>query len=66
MWTVVLITCDKPTVDKLKQKFHEHSVMMRIKTVRSEESGAENCYEVMVPYAEISIAQDIIIEEEIN
>ena len=66
MWTVVLITCDKGIVDKIRQQFREQGVMMRVKTVKSEEVDADNCYEVMVPYAELSVAQDIIIDAEIN
>ena len=66
MWTVVLITCDKALVDTIRKRLRDKSVMMRINTVKSDNADDGECYKVMVPYAELSVAQDIIIEAEIN
>lgn len=66
MWTVIFITCSKKNVDKIRTLFRENSVLMRIRKVKNDSNSEECCYEILVPYTESAIAQDIIIEEEIN
>ena len=64
MWTVIFITCNNSTVQKIRQLFKTREIMVRVRRVN--ENGESGCYEVMVPYAEVSAAHDIIIEEEFN
>jgi len=65
MWTVIFITCDKNAVDSLRQKFREAEILVRVHSV-IDADAEDPCYEVMVPYAEAALAQDIIIEQELD
>ena len=66
MWTVIFITCSENAVDAIRRLFRENSILMRTRIISNDNTNEEQCYEILVPYTEIAIAQDIIIEEEIR
>ncbi len=65
MWTVVFITCDTEAVSGLRDKLTEAGILVRVVTVL--DNGEDDaCFKVMVPFAELNAAQDIIIDYELN
>ena len=58
MWIVVYVTQLEETADKLCEKFARNDIISKIR--RTEGGG----FEVLVPQAELSEAQDLIFELE--
>ena len=64
MWTVVYVTQKIQEVLKIKSTLGNNGVILRVR----ENSGSDNgvgSFEILVPAAELSIAQNLIIEAEI-
>lgn len=64
MWTVVYVAQKTQEVLKIKDILENNEIISRVRETKgsSEESGM--CFEIMVPAAELSIAQDLIIASE--
>jgi len=57
MWTVVYMAQNKEMADKLHAALSENGVLVKIKAI-----GDDNCYEILVPAAEVEEAHNIIID----
>ncbi len=66
MWTVVFISQDKDKIDNLVKILNDNSVMTMIKTTSEDDFGVGVAYEILVPQTELEVAQDIIVDTEIN
>lgn len=62
MWTVVYMARSREMAEKLKNALEQAALLVKIKPITSEISKSENCYEVLVPEAEVGEAHNIIIE----
>lgn len=61
MWTVVYVTQNKKAALAIKAALEKLGMLVKIKpTDRS--SADQNCFEVLVPYAEVSEALNVIID----
>lgn len=63
MWTVVYVTQEDKTAQKLVEILRENSILSRVRCIgrNSERQG----FEVLVPQPEVNSAQDIIIDNEL-
>lgn len=59
MWTVVYVSKDSSLIDKIKTELESKNILVKIKNVSQNQD--DECFEVMVPEAEIEKAHDIII-----
>ena len=63
MWTVVYVTQEDKTAQKLVEILRENSILSRVRRIgrNSERQG----FEVLVPQPEVNSAQNIIIDNEL-
>lgn len=61
MWIVVYVSASKYNVEKLVKALEENNIISRVRPTNSN----KNCFEVLVPQTELSIAQELIFEEEL-
>lgn len=64
MWTVVYMAQSREILDTIQSALDEAQILYRIKTVAQEAGGEENCFEILVPEAEVEQAHNIIIDIE--
>ena len=64
MWTVVYIAQSKESADKLYGLLDNTGLLAKVKPVAGG-TGAENCYEVLVPNTEVDQAHTVLIDAEL-
>lgn len=65
MWTVVYISQSTKTAQKLIDALSQNGIISKLRRARGEAEDKCGCYEVLVPNTELSVAQDLIIENEL-
>lgn len=60
MWTVIYITQDKETIEKLRKIFEEKEIIIRIREVNKDNSDS-SVYELLVPDSEIGQAHEVLL-----
>ena len=64
MWTVVYVTQKIHELEKMKKALTSGGIILRVRENLGSDD-MEGCFEILVPEAELSIAQNLIIESEI-
>lgn len=64
MWTVVYVAQKPQEVFRVKDILDKNSVISRIREGKDSDEENGMCFEIMVPSAELSQAQDLIIAAE--
>ena len=64
MWTVVYVAQKSQEVSKIKLILDENKIISRVRRGNDLTDEEGTCYEIMVPAAELSDAQDLILEFE--
>lgn len=65
MWTVVYVAQKSQEIFKIKAIFDENEVISRVRESKNSDEEHGMCFEIMVPAAELSVAQNLIIASEI-
>lgn len=66
MWTLVYMAQNKAVIDKLCSIFGENDIIFRNKVIAQEANDDGIIYEILVPDAEVAVAQEIIFDTEIE
>ena len=61
MWTSVYMTQNIETAKEVRLKIEAHSISVMLHKIAGTDGNAD-CYELLVPFAELSEALDIIID----
>lgn len=61
MWTAIFLAQDEVSANEVKNKFISNNILIKIKPIFNEESN-KHCFEFYVPYSELNIALDLIID----
>lgn len=61
MWTTVFIAQDKNSAAELKELFLTNGIIVKIRPIVNKDNG-ETTYEFYVPYAELNLALELIID----
>ncbi len=64
MWTVVYMAQDREMAAKIQRALEEEGILVKLKLIGKEAKGDDNCYEILVPAAEVEQAHNIIIDLE--
>lgn len=64
MWTVVYMAQGKEMASKIQQALENEGVLVKVKLIGKDANGNDNCYEILVPAAEVEEAHNIIIDIE--
>ncbi|OQB13920.1 MAG: hypothetical protein BWY15_01548 [Firmicutes bacterium ADurb.Bin193] len=64
MWTVVYMAQGKEMAMKIQKALEEGGVLVKVKLIGKDAGGNDNCYEILVPAAEVEEAHNIIIDIE--
>ncbi len=62
MWTVIYIARNKENALALQKALEKEGILVKLRTACKDDSEEENCYEVLVPAAEVEEAHSIIID----
>ncbi len=62
MWTTVYMTQNIDTARAMREKIEDSSILVMMRAIKLEDRAGENCFEILVPSAELKDALDIIIE----
>ena len=62
MWTTVYMTQNIETARAMRNKIEDSSILVMLRSIKLEDRAGENCFEILVPSAELKDALDIIIE----
>ena len=63
MWTTVYMAQSKDKADNLRTMLEEQRIIVMLRQIKHDDSVSDNCYEILVPNAELEQALDIIIED---
>ena len=63
MWTSVYMSQNLETARVVRQKIEEDNILVMLRLIKVENGTGEDCFELLVPSAELSEALDIIIAE---
>lgn len=63
MWTSVYMTQNIDTARAMREKMEDSEILVMIRSIKDEDSMGEDCFEILVPGAEVKEALDIIIAE---
>lgn len=64
MWTVVYMAQGKDMASKIQSALEESGILVKLKLIGKDAKGDDNCYEILVPAAEVEEAHNIIIDLE--
>jgi len=62
MWKVVYMAQNKETADHINELLTEEGFLIKIKPVYKNVSEEDNCYEILVPQAEVQEVHNILME----
>lgn len=63
MWTTVYMTQNIDTARALRKKMEEYKILVMLRSIKFSDRAGEDCFEILVPSAELKEALDIIIAE---
>ena len=63
MWTSVYMSQNIDTARETRQKMEEFKILVMLRSIKVEDHAGEDCFELLVPSAELSEALNIIISE---
>ena len=63
MWTSVYMTQNIDTARAMRKKMEDSEILVMIRSITDEDTMGEDCFEILVPGAEVKEALDIIINE---
>ena len=63
MWTTVYMTQNLDTARAMREKIEESRIIAVLRSIRPMDSAGDDCFEILVPSAELGEALDIIINE---
>ena len=66
MWTLVYMAQNKSVIDKLCAVFGENDIIYRNKIIATQPEDDGTVYEILVPDAEVAVAQELIFDTEIK
>jgi len=61
MWTTVYMAQSKENAMHLRSKIEEKNIIVMLRAIHTQGSAVDECYEILVPKAELEEALDIII-----
>ena len=61
MWTTVYMSQDLSNARNMRQKIEEKSIIVMLHSIRTDDLHGIDCYELLVPNAELNEALEIII-----
>lgn len=62
MWTTVYMTQDVGVAKAMREKIEDKKILVMLKTIKLDDRAGEDCFEILVPSAELKDALDIIID----
>ncbi len=63
MWTSVYMSQNIDTAREMRQKMEEFKILVMLRSIKVEDHAGEDCFELLVPSAELGEALNIIISE---
>jgi len=63
MWTTVYMTQSIDTARTMRKRIEDSEILVMLHSIKSEDRAGEECFELLVPEAELKDALDIIITE---
>ncbi len=63
MWTSVYMTQNIDTARVMRKKMEGVNILVMLRSIKLEDMAGEECFELLVPSAELRDALDIIIAE---
>ena len=66
MWTLVYMAQNKTMIDKLCTIFGDNDIIFRNKVIACQSEDDGTIYEILVPDAEVAVAQELIFDTEIK
>lgn len=63
MWTTVYMTQSIDTARAIRRKMEECKILVMLRSIKFNDRAGEDCFEILVPSAELKEALDIIIAE---
>lgn len=63
MWTTVYMTQSIDTARAIRKKIEDSQILVMLHSIKLNDRAGEDCFEILVPSAELKDALDIIIEE---
>lgn len=63
MWTSVYMSQNIDTAREIRQKMEEFRILVMLRSIKVEDRAGEDCFELLVPSAELGEALNIIISE---
>lgn len=63
MWTSVYMARSREKAEVLRNAIEEKNIIVMLRSIRVPDKAVEDCYEILVPAAELEEALDIIIDE---
>ena len=63
MWTSVYMTQNIDTARAVRKRMEDSEILVMLRSIKLEDRAGEDCFEILVPSAELKEALDIIIAE---
>ena len=63
MWTSVYMARSREKAEVLRNAIEEKNIIVMLRCIRVPDKAVEDCYEILVPAAELEEALDVIIDE---
>lgn len=63
MWTTVYMTQNINIAREMREKIENSNILAMLRSICSDDTVGEDCFEILVPSAELKDALDIIINE---
>ena len=63
MWIAVYMTQNPDCARNMRAKMEEREILVMFRTIKNGDIAGEECFELLVPSAELKDALDIIIAE---
>lgn len=63
MWTSVYMTQNIDTARAMRKRIENSDILVMMRSIKLEDRVGEDCFELLIPGAEIKEALDIIITE---
>lgn len=63
MWTSVYMAQDKTQAESMRNAIEAKNIIVMLRSIRVPDKAVEDCYELLVPVAEVEEALEVIIGE---
>lgn len=64
MWTVVYMAQNRQSALSLQQLLEENNLIVKMRSLIEDETSSADCYEILVPEAEVQQALSLIIDSD--